>query len=201
MKNPVEGLEDEFTDLMPLREEMKNMSKALALMSFLSVVRFLKYLNGIEQISFMWRVVGSAKVDLLAFATVFLLLLGAFALLCQKLWGSSERNFHNLPTAFLSLLRMTVGTLDFDYSVMKENESFFAPVFLTLFMFIMMLISINFFIAILTESYSKKKEQVSKYIAYKKAEKQMGMMSSNITRISPSFTVVSFQWKNPDFLF
>ena len=59
---------------------MKNMSRVLSWVSFLSVVRFLKYLNGIEQISFMWRVVGSAKVDLLAFATVFLLLLMAFAL-------------------------------------------------------------------------------------------------------------------------
>jgi hypothetical protein len=191
---------DKFTDLMPLRTKMNDMSRVLSMISCLSVLRFLKYLNGIEQISFMWRVVGSAKVDLFAFATVFVLLLGAFTLLCTMLWGAAERNFHNIPTAFLSLLRMTVGTLDFDYSIMKEHEPTLAPVFLTLFMFVMMLISINFFIAILTESYSKKKEQVSKYIAYKKAEKQMGQLDSNITRLFPSFTVQEHPspWPDPE---
>ena len=138
---------EKFTDLMPLRTKMNDMSRVLSMISCLSVLRFLKYLNGIEQISFMWRVVGSAKVDLFAFATVFVLLLGAFTLLCTMLWGAAERNFHNIPTAFLSLLRMTVGMLDFDYSTMKEHEPTLAPVFLTLFMFVMMLISINFFIA------------------------------------------------------
>lgn len=190
----------DFTDLMPLREEMKFISRLFGVISFLSVVRFLKYLNGIEQISFMWRVVGSAKVDLLAFATVFVLLLVSFTLLCKTLWGASERHFHNLPTTFVNLLRMTVGTLDFDYASMKEHEPTLTPVFLTLFMFVMMLISINFFIAILTESYSKKKEQVSKYIAYKKAEKQMGLMSSNVTRVFPNFTVQEHPapWPDPE---
>ena len=189
-----------FTDLMPLRDKMKYMSRVFGIISFLSVIRFLKYLNGIEQISFMWRVVGSAKVDLMAFATVFVLLLLSFTLLCKVLWGASERQFHNLPTTFVNLLRLTVGTLDFDFASMKEHEPSLAPIFLTLFMFVMMLISINFFIAILTESYSKKKEQVSKYIAYKKAEKQMGLMSSNITKIFPSFTVQEHPapWPDPE---
>ena len=56
---------------------------------------------------------------------------------------------------------------------MKEHESYMAPVFLTLFMFVMMLISMNFFVAFLTESYSKKREQVSEYIAYDRGGAQL----------------------------
>ena len=82
---------------------MKLMSRTYGVISFLSVLRFLKYLNGYEQISFMWRVVGSAKVDLFAFATVFVLLLLSFTLLCKSLWGASERHFHNIPTTFVNL--------------------------------------------------------------------------------------------------
>ena len=180
---------DVFTDLMPLRKKMRDMVQYIALISFLSVVRFLKYLNGIEQVSFIWRVVGSAKLDLLAFTTVFVLLLLGFALLCSTLFGSVEKNFHNIPTALFSLLRMTVGTLDYDYDVMKHQDSTFAPVFLTLFLFTMMLVCVNFFIAILTESFSKKKSQVQKYKEYKRAEKATGITSQKKTTIFPSFTV------------
>ena len=116
----------------------------------------------------MWRVVGSAKVDLAAFFTVMTLLLFSFALLTNQLFGSAERNFHNIGTSFLSLLRMMVGTLDYNYEVMRETDSTMAPTFVVLFLFIMMLVCVNFFIAILSDSYGRKKKQVDRNVASRK---------------------------------
>jgi hypothetical protein len=165
-------LDDSFIDFMTLRSHMREMSKIMAWVCFFATIKFLKFLHSVEQVSFMWRVVGSAKVDLAAFFCVFLLLLAAFSLFTNQLFGFADRNFHNVPQAFVSLLQMTVGTLDYDYALIRETDTTHAPIFITMFLFIMMLVSVNFFIAILSEAFNRKKEQVKENMKSRKAERE-----------------------------
>ena len=183
-----------FVDLMDLRDHMRLVNKLMAWVSFFAMIKFLKFLHEIEQISFMWRVVGSAKVDLAAFMTVLTLLLGAFSVLTNQLFGSAERNFHSATAAFISLLQMMVGILDYDYDLMRKTDQTMAPVFIVLFLFVMMLVSVNFFIAILSEAYQRKKEQVKSNMDSKKQEKQMagkaiGYEHAAIYDVNPSWGV------------
>eukprot|EP01050_Picozoa_sp_SAG11_P012736 SAG11_NODE_1436_length_4909_cov_3.825780_10_plen_73_part_00 len=66
--------------------------------------------------AFLWRVLGHAKLELGAFLVVFLLILVAFALLFSMLFDYAARDVHNAPSAFISLMRLTVGILDFNYT-------------------------------------------------------------------------------------
>jgi hypothetical protein len=131
----------------------------------------------VEQISFMFRVVGSASTELAAFFFSFIIILIAFAMFVLLLFGSRERQFLNLPTAILSLLRMSVGTLDYDYILMKEQNAWGAGLFILSFLLAIMLVSVNFFIAILTDSYSRKKAQIEKFMAYRKLARIEGTSS------------------------
>ena len=56
--------------------------------SALLSLKFMKFMNLNEQLSFLWRVIGHAKWELLAFLVVFLLILTAFALLFSMLLGA-----------------------------------------------------------------------------------------------------------------
>eukprot|EP01051_Picozoa_sp_SAG22_P025087 SAG22_NODE_7267_length_756_cov_1.272451_1_plen_182_part_01 len=105
---------------------------------------------------------------------VFLLILTAFALLFSMLLGAQARDVHNVPSAFISLMRLTVGILDFDYTQWKDADPAYAPVVLVLFVFLIMLTASNIFIAILTDAYARKKGQVEKYVKYKKMLRQEG---------------------------
>jgi hypothetical protein len=59
--------------------------------------------------------------------------------------------------------RLSVGIFDLDYTAMKEASGFQAPLFLGLFVFIGMLVSINMFIAILSEYYEKIKNEENQW--------------------------------------
>lgn len=166
--------QDAFVDLMPLREVMRHMKIAFALLLFLSVMKIFKYMYHIEQVSFLFRVVGSASRELAAFFFTFIIMLFAFSMFAVALFGNAERNFHNVPTAFISLLRMTVGTLDYDYPKLQAQSPTYSWMFVVMFLFTMMLVSVNFFVAILTDSYSRKKAQIEKFVAYKKLARLEG---------------------------
>ena len=170
-----------FTDLQGLRATQIVLRKAVAWLSFFSVLKFMKYMNLNEGLSFLWRVLGHAKWELLAFLIVFLLLLVAFSLLFSMLLGFSVREMHNVPSALLSLMRLTVGVLDFDYVQWKNADPTWAPFVLVIFIFLIMLTASNIFIAILTDAYARKKAQISRYKKYKKMLQTEGTMVFSIT--------------------
>lgn len=71
------------------------------------------------------------------------------------------REFHNLASAIMSLVRLSVGLLDFDYNTMKTAEAFWAPLFLATFVFVAMLTIVNLFISILSDFYDQVNEETN----------------------------------------
>lgn len=114
-----------------------------------------QYMNFSDNLSFVFKVVSRAKTELLGFMFVYFLIILCFAFLASTLFGYEMREFHNLASAIMSLVRLSVGLLDFDYDVMKTAEAFWAPIFLTLFVFVAMLTVVNLFISILSEYYDQ----------------------------------------------
>lgn len=76
----------------------------------------------------------------------------------------------------LSLLRLTVGTFDLNYDEWHRADPLWAPVFLVSFIFLLILVAANIFIAILTDAYSTKKAQIVKYTRYKKLLRAEGIL-------------------------
>ena len=94
-----------------------------------------QYMNFSDNLNFVFKVVSRAKTELLGFMFVYFLIILCFAFLASTLFGYEMREFHNLASALMSLVRLSVGLLDFDYDTMKTAEGFWAPLFLTTFVF------------------------------------------------------------------
>lgn len=117
-----------------LRDAEIFLRRCTAWMLFFSTLKVMKFMNLSERLSFLWRVLGHAKLELMAFLGIFLVLLSSFALLATVMMGYRARELHNVPTALLSLLRLTVGIYDLNYNEWKEADPIWAPIFLISFM-------------------------------------------------------------------
>ena len=56
--------------------------------------------------------------------------------------GFKLRYFHNFSSSMLSLIRLSVGVLDFDYNEWQEADDLWAPIFLVTFVVLVMMTSI-----------------------------------------------------------
>lgn len=146
-------LATEFLDLHPLKSKFRTMTRWVSLLVFLSIFKSFKFMSLSDNLNFMYKIILRAKTEILGFMTVYFILIACFAFFSQQLFGYEIRNFHNFQSSIISLVRLSVGILDIDYDLMKEADSFFTPVFITVFVFVCMLTAINMFIAILSEYY------------------------------------------------
>ena len=116
-------------------------------------------MNLSDSLNFMFKIAARATGEIAGFMVVYTLLLLSCAFLATTLFGYEMREFHNLASAMTSLMRLSVGILDFDYNLMKTADAFWAPLFIIFFVFICMLIAVNMFISILSEYYDQVKTE------------------------------------------
>ena len=81
-----------------LREAQIYYRRLTAWTLFFSTLKVMKFMNLSERLSFLWRVLGHAKVELLAFLGIFMVLLLSFGLLATTLMGYHVRELHNVPS-------------------------------------------------------------------------------------------------------
>merc|ERR1711871_459556 len=93
--------------------------------------------------------------EMVFFIGTFALLLVAFALGGNTLFGRSVSGFRSYKVAGFTLLRMCVG--DFDYVTMREalytNMYYVAPGYFALFMLLFVFILVNLFTVIIVGTY------------------------------------------------
>ena len=106
-------------------------------------------MNLSDSLNFMFKIAARATGEIAGFIVVYTLLLLSCAFLSTTLFGYEMREFHNLASSMVSLMRLSVGILDFDYNLMKTADGFWTPFFIIFFVFICMLIAVNMFISIL----------------------------------------------------
>lgn len=123
----------------------------MALNAMTAVLKVFKYLQISNKMNSLWEVLQRAFSDILAFVTILLFILGGFGVFACVLFGDHVRSFHNIPSSMHTLLYFSIGDFgDIDYELMKQANSMLAPVFVGLFMVLVVLVALNMFIAILT---------------------------------------------------
>eukprot|EP01043_Picozoa_sp_COSAG02_P049243 COSAG02_NODE_4926_length_4827_cov_2.783418_5_plen_160_part_00 len=123
----------------------------MALNAMTAVLKVFKYLQISNKMNSLWEVLQRAFSDILAFVTILLFILGGFGVFACVLFGDHVRSFHNIPSSMHTLLYFSIGDFgDIDYELMKQANSALAPVFVGLFMVLVVLVALNMFIAILT---------------------------------------------------
>ena len=116
-----------------------------------AVLKVFKYLQISNKMNSLWEVLQRAFSDILAFVMILLFILGGFAVFACVLFGDHVRSFHNIPSSMHTLLYFSIGDFsNINYELMKQANSALAPVFIGVFMVLVVLVALNMFIAILT---------------------------------------------------
>ena len=117
----------------------------------------MKYLQMNSRTAFM---VNTLRIALHDFKYYFLLLgtiIFGFTVMNHIAFGNTIERFSTYKLATLYSIQMFFGSLD--YYEMEEADSAMASIFFTIFMFLVMFILINLFIAILFRAYEKIKQK------------------------------------------
>jgi hypothetical protein len=168
-----------YVDSWYLREAFVEMRKWMALATSFYIFRVFKFLRLSKKSSLVWRVMALSYVELKGFMLVLSLLVFSFALFGVTMFGSSSRGFHNLPSAFMTLLHFALG--DFysrvAYEEMSYASSTFAWLYFLVFIILVCFVALNMFIAIVMASYEEAMEEKRWWAEKKKAV--LGHRSTN----------------------
>ena len=83
--------------------------------------------------------------EIYGFLVVFLIVLACFSFWATAMLGFKLRYFHNFSSSMISLIRLSVGVLDFDYNEWQEADDLWAPIFLVSFVVLVMMTSMYVF--------------------------------------------------------
>ena len=148
-----------FNDMMPVRDSYKRMNKYIGFTMFCSWLKVLKYAKIFRSTQVLWDTLSAARYQLFAYSMVMLIMINAFAFLTVMLWGYSSKFFHNMPTAFFALVRLTAGEADMDYAELKRGDSSVTPFVFMGFIIFIAFIGMNMMIAIVTDYYEKARDK------------------------------------------
>jgi hypothetical protein len=154
----------EFTDTMNYGKLMRTVMRNISTVTVLGMFKVFKYMSLSPNVYFTWKVLIAARQEMYGFLIVFFMLMACFAFMATAIFGFKLRYFHNFASSFLSLIRLSVGILDFDYAEWQEADDVWAPIFVFSFVFLMMLVAVNMFISILSEYYDKINTQEDTWI-------------------------------------
>lgn len=121
---------------------------------------------------------------MMAMSVIFLV----FALFGVTVFGPSTRDFHNLPSSLMTLVHFALGDFEkVSYDQMKYSHHIGAPIFLLVFIVLIVFVALNCFIAIIMASYERAVEEKNWWKAKRRAV--LGQKRSNTirSRLSKSF--------------
>lgn len=108
-----------------------NINALLLLTVYIRTFKYLSFIDTMHQFSItLYR----SAVDLFWFAFLFLIMVFAYATSGVMLFGKVDRNFKNMQTALLTILRMLVSHIDYDS--IKEANSTMSGVFVSSYIFL-----------------------------------------------------------------
>jgi hypothetical protein len=127
----------------------------LSISVLLVYLKVLHFLAGVPHISNLMNTLVRAKVQLAAFIVCLAVLMFAFASAFNLALGNDLEGFRNLGHASLSLLEFVLGEVDVQ-SMMRHNGVLGTLLYVAFF-FLVYLVAVNIFLAIVTDSYAVEK--------------------------------------------
>lgn len=180
----------QFVDLADLRGNFRDLQTALAFFGGLSALKFFKYFRFSLRLNLLWRVVDMAVFQLMNFIVIIGVLLLSISFLCVTSFGASVRGFHNVPSAMMTMVHMSTGDVEWaGYADMKRADPTLAPAFITLYVFIFIIVILNMFVAILMDAYGVARDEMNRAKQQEKALNEMGSASAFHHDIKTNYTL------------
>eukprot|EP00943_MAST-04B_sp_MAST-4B-sp1_P008741 g8741.t1 len=130
-----------------------------AFVVFFSSLRIFKFLSTIKSMNQFTAVFVRAGLEIIFFTMLFSATFFGFGVLAQNIYGASIGDFSTLSLTFKTLLKMTVGLIN--YEEMRLTDPVWTPIFFTVYIVFVSMILVNVFLAILNTSYTSVREETT----------------------------------------
>ena len=138
-------------------------------------LKLLKYLNLFPHLSMLSITLRNAAYPAISFSVMFAIVFCSCGQAFNLAFGAQLRDFSTFSRSMMSLFRALLG--DFDYTSIEEADRVVGPILFTVFIFLVVFVLLNMFIAILTEAYEKAKVEVFGDAVHEREENWVGAMS------------------------
>ncbi|XP_022784277.1 uncharacterized protein LOC111324875 [Stylophora pistillata] len=142
-------------DYVALWTDIENV--IIAMVTFLSTLKFLRILKFNKHISQLAKSITVSKGPMLSYSFVFLVALLAFAVMGNMLFGRSAYMFSTFTRSLVNVCEMILGK-GTNYDDLEAINHFLGPFFIFFYFFGMTVFLMNFFVAILNDSFTDARE-------------------------------------------
>lgn len=129
----------------------------LALVIFLATMKFLRILKFNKHIAIMAKSISISKGPMISYSIVYTVVLIAFAQMGHMVFGRSAYMFSTFTRAVVNIFEMILGK-GTNYDELESINRFFGPFFIFFYFFSMTIFLMNFFMAILNDSFTEARE-------------------------------------------
>ncbi|XP_062378932.1 polycystin-2 isoform X1 [Sardina pilchardus] len=145
-----------FVSLAQLQVQFNNLA---AIIVFLAWVKLFKFINFNKTMSQLSTTMSRCAKDLIGFAIMFFIIFLAYAQLGYLVFGTQVDDFSTFQACIFTQFRILLG--DFDFSEIEEANGILGPIYFSSFVFFMFFILLNMFLAIINDTYSEVKTDMS----------------------------------------
>jgi polycystin 2 len=154
--NPEERTDCYLTNFVFWQKLFENI---LAVITFLAWISVHKFFSDFESMAIFTITLRRCYRDLLSFIVVYMVTYLAYAQLGVLIFGGELDSFRNLPHSLYTLFRVILG--DFDFHAMESANRIIGPLFFISYVFFVFFILLNMFLAIISDTYSEVKAELS----------------------------------------
>ncbi|XP_001370448.2 polycystin-2 [Monodelphis domestica] len=154
-------LEDQntFPNLEPLAYWQIQFNNVAAVMVFFVWIKLFKFINFNRTMSQLSTTMSRCAKDLVGFAIMFLIIFLAYAQLAYLVFGTQVDDFSTFQECIFTQFRIILG--DFNFTELEEANRVLGPIYFTTFVFFMLFILLNMFLAIINDTYSEVKSDMA----------------------------------------
>ncbi|XP_058496474.1 polycystin-2 [Solea solea] len=143
----------------PLADLQVQFNNVAAVIVFFSWVKLFKFINFNKTMSQLSSTMSRCAKDLVGFAIMFFIIFLAYAQLAYLVFGTQVNDFSTFQASIFTQFRIILG--DFEFSAIEEANPVLGPIYFTTFVFFIFFILMNMFLAIINDSYSEVKADMS----------------------------------------
>uniref|UniRef100_A0A6Q2XY96 Polycystin-2 n=1 Tax=Esox lucius TaxID=8010 RepID=A0A6Q2XY96_ESOLU len=145
-----------FEPLAHLQVMFNNMAAAIVFFSWVKLFKFINFNKTMSQLS---NTMSRCAKDLTGFAIMFFIIFLAYAQLAYLVFGTQVNDFSTFQACIFTQFRIILG--DFEFSEIEEANPVLGPIYFTTFVFFIFFILMNMFLAIINDTYSEVKADMS----------------------------------------
>ena len=130
-----------------------------AFLAFFAWVKLFKYLSFNTTMTQLQLTLSRCATDIAGFSVMFFIIFIGYAQFGYLVFGQTVDNFSSFNESLFTLFRIILG--DFDFHELEQADYILGPTFFITYVFLVFFVLLNMFLAIINDTYSDVKEELS----------------------------------------